>query len=69
MAPKKQNLLVNFKLYVHFKGLFLTQEEMEWYTLWCFDSKNENKMTKQREMKCKKKQIAILFIFLFQIET
>ena len=31
--------------------------------MWCFDSKNENKMNKQREMRCKEANSYSLYIF------
>ena len=37
--------------------------------MWCFDSKNENNMTKQREMKCKKANSYSLYIFQWKLES
>ena len=44
-------------------GLFLTQRVNGMKLMWCFDSRNENKMTKQREMRCKEANSYSLYIF------
>ena len=67
-GPKNKSLLIIFKI-MSFILWAVSYSEGKWHeTDVVFWLKKWNKMTKQREMK-RKKKIAILFIFLFQIEN